>query len=48
MLEDPRFFSKSDILIGIQYGLFSDEDIAYILEQEYISEDELLASTRVL
>ena len=48
MLEDPNFFSKEDILFGVEYGMFSDEDIAYILEQEYITEQDLLEVTRVL
>jgi hypothetical protein len=48
MLEDPRFFSKNDILFGIEYGLFSDEDIAYILEQEYITDHDLIQATRIV
>lgn len=48
MLEDSRFFSKDDILFGVSHGLFSDDDIEYILEQEYITENELLDATRIV
>jgi Ring finger domain len=41
LLEDDRVFFKDDIIFGIQHSLFSDDDIEYILEQQYITEEEL-------
>lgn len=41
LLEDPRVFRREDLIWGIQNSKFDSDDLDYMVEQGYVSQDDV-------